>query len=323
MKIKGKFALVTGGAGFIGSHLVERLISEGASVRILDKLSTGEKANVPNSDKVEFLRGDVRNLRHIRAALEDIELVFHEAAQINPVKAVEKPLYDFEVNALGTMNVLKAMSSLDSDAVLLFASSAAVYGETKTVSISEQHSLRPVSPYGASKLAAEILCQTFYRTYGLKTICLRYFNIYGPLQHKYVMFDLLKKLYERQTVLKVLGTGEQMRDFMYISDAINATLLLAQTPTAFGETFNVGSGLGTSISNLATTILQILGLQDKTKIHYTGVSWEGDVPALVADIIKIKELGFRVKVGLKNGLTQLINWFNHSYLRERRDALCE
>ena len=321
MNFNDSRVLITGGAGFIGSNLAKFLLEEGAKITIFDDFSTGSMWNIREIlNYVTVVKGDIRDFESVKKAVADQDFVFHLAANASVPISTKNPRYDFEVNAFGTLNVLEALLNLGSKAPLIFASSAAVYGEPKSIPIPEEYPLRPASPYGTSKLAGEVLCRTFCHVYGLPTICFRYFNVYGPLQRKYVMFDIMNKLRKRHDRLEVLGTGNQIRDFIYISDAMDVTLLLARTPSAFGEVYNVGTGIGTTIRELVNLILQVTSLQHKTKVLYTNESWKGDAQKLVADIIKIKEYGFRPKIELKTGLTRFIHWCNTSYLQEQGDV---
>jgi len=313
-------ALVTGGAGFIGANLAKELVQKGARVTIFDDFSSGSVQNIRDiEDRVTVVKADVRDFDSAKRVVKNQDFIFHLAANTSVSFSVSDPRHDFEVNALGTLYMLKSMLDLDSDAVFLLSSSAAVYGEAEALPISEDQPTRPMSPYGASKLAAEQLCRTFHKNYGLRTVCLRYFNVYGPLQRKYVMLDLLKKLDERQDVLEVLGTGDEMRDFIFVSDVVDATLLLAQLPAAVGETFNVGSGVGTRIRDVASNIVEMLGLHNKTRIHYTGTSWKGDVKFFWADIKKIMNQGFHPKVELRQGLELLREWYQGSLWSRKGD----
>jgi UDP-glucose 4-epimerase len=324
MDFKNCKVLITGGAGFIGANLANRLLKEGAAVTVYDDFSVGSRWNLKEIvNEVTVVKGDVRNFAKVKRAAGGQDFVFHLAANASVPISSENPKYDFEVNAAGTLNVLEALRELGSSAPLVFTSSAAVYGEHKSVSPSEECLPRPLSPYGASKLAAEVTCQAFYHTYGLPTICLRFCNVYGPLQRKYVMFDIMEKLQKGEDKLEILGTGSQVRDFIYIFDAIDACLMLAETPAAFGQVYNVGTGVGTTIRELVGVILGVLGLQDKTKVFYTNESWVGDVERLLADVTRIRGLGFRPKIDLKTGLTRFIDWYKSSYLQERRATQCE
>ena len=319
MSFNDSTVLVTGGAGFTGANLARILFEKRTKITIFDNFSSGSMLNLREiKNYVTIVKSDVRDFEAVKKVVADQDFVFHMAANASVPDSIENPSYDFKVNAVGTLNVLKALLDLDSDALLVFASSAGVYSEQDSAPISEKSPLKPLSPYGASKLTGEILYQTFSNVYGLRTLRLRYFNVYGPLQRKYIMFDLVNKLRKRQDILEVLGTGNQIRDFIYISYAIDAALLLAKTPSAFGEVFNVGTGIGITIRELVNLFLLILGIQHKAKVFYTNESWKGDVQKLIADITKMKGHGFQPEIELETGLTRFIDWFNTSYSQGQR-----
>ena len=312
MNWQDKEVLVTGGAGFIASHLVDLLVEKGASVTALDNLKDGKIENLEQSkDKICFKKTDVRDYEGLREVIKEkeIEIVFHFAANANVPYSVEDPKYDFETNACGTFNVLKSCMDNDVEKVI-YASSAAVYGEPEYIPVDENHPLNPISPYGASKLAAEKLGFAYYHTYGIPFVSMRIFNTYGPRQPRYVMFDFLKKLRENPNKLEVLGTGEQIRDYCYVTDMANVFILAAENENAVGEAFNIAGGNTISIKELAELLVRILRLEGNTEIYYTGKSWKGDIVKLVADINKIKsKLGFEPKIKLKEGIVKLKDWF--------------
>lgn len=314
MRLKGKRVLITGAAGFIGSHLVDGLVEEGAEVVAVDNLKGGDLSNLEQSlDRIEFHKVDIRDFEALKSVMDGVEMVFHLAANANVPYSVEDPKYDFESNALGTFNVLKLSLDLGVEKVI-YASSAAVYGEPIYVPIDEKHPLNPISPYGASKLAGERLGFAYYSTYGLKFTALRIFNTYGERQRRYVMFDFLRKLAENPKRLKVLGTGEQVRDFCYVKDCVEAFILAAEKNLAVGDVFNIAGGNPISIRDLAYLMVKMLGLDGQTEIMFTGESWKGDIVNLYADISKIKsELGFEPKVKLDEGILRLKRWFDESY----------
>lgn len=192
---------------------------------------------------------------------------------------------------------------------IIYASSAAVYGEPEYVPIDENHPLNPVSPYGASKLAGEKLGFAYYLTYGIPFVSMRIFNTYGPRQRRYVMFDFLRKLKKNQKKLEVLGTGGQIRDYCYVRDTANAFIVAAENENTVGEAFNIAGGNPISIKELAELMVRILRLEGNTEIYYTGKSWKGDIVKLVADISKIKKLGFKPRTKLKEGILKLKDWF--------------
>ncbi len=306
--------LITGGAGFIGANLAHFLSERGAQITIYDDFSVGSLENIKSlAGKVTVVNGKIENFESVKRAIADQEYVFHLAANASVPISSENPRYDFETNLLGTFNVLESLRTMKSPANLLLTSSAAVYGRQNILPMQESTELKPCSPYGASKLAAEIMCQTFHRVYDLPAVCVRFFNVYGPLQRKYVMFDIMKKLRQDKNRLEVIGTGLQIRDFLYVSDAIDACLLLIRTQSAFGNVYNVATGIGTKIQDLVTMLLEILELDEKTDVVYTRKSWAGDIEKLLADTTKINTLGFKPKVDLKEGLSRFVSWFNASY----------
>ena len=315
MILKNKNVLVTGAAGFIASHLVDALIRKGVNLIAIDNLKDGKIENLEKSkDQICFKKVDIRDYEGLREIIkEEVEIVFHFAANANVPYSVEDPRYDFEANAGGTFNVLKSCMDTNIEKII-YASSAAVYGEPEYIPIDESHPLNPISPYGASKLAGEKLGFAYYRTYGIPFISLRIFNTYGPRQRRYVMFDFLKKLKENSKKLKVLGTGEQIRDYCYVRDTVNAFILAAEKENTVGEVFNVAGGNPISIRELAELMIRILGLEGDTEIYYTGKSWKGDIFNLVADNSKNTDnLGFKPRVRLDEGIEKLIDWFDNQY----------
>jgi len=307
--------LVTGVAGFMGSHLAERFISDGVEVVGIDNFSCGFMENLENLvKKKEFhlVKGDIRKIADLQRSMKEVEGVLHFAAQSSVPKSAENPLEDFEVNVRGTLNVLECARKLDVG-VVIFASSSTVYGVTEVLPTDENQPILPISNYGASKAAAEAFCASYSALYDIKTANLRYYNIYGPRSRRGVMFDLLEKLRKNWRELEVLGDGKQTKDYLYISDAVDATMLIIEKGRLKGEAYNVGYGRNFSVSEIVEEILKITGLAGKTKIRYTGKSWPGDVPVTLADISKLKSLGFRPKVSLGDGLRKFIDWYEKTY----------
>ena len=304
MNIKGKNVLVTGGAGFIGSHLVDRLVADGSEVVVIDNLQAGKMENLESVlDRITFIKGDIRDVELLKRAIADVDVVFHIGANASVPDSVENPRYDFETNALGTFNVLEASTNSDVKKIV-YASSAAVYGEPEYTPIDEGHPLQPISPYGASKLAGEKMGFAFNETYGLDFTAIRIFNTYGPRQPRYVMYDFIKKLRKNPKKLEVLGTGEQVRDCCYISDMVDAFMLVAEKGD---EIYNAAGGIPTSIKELAE--FMVSEISPNAKIRYGGKSWKGDINTLIADITKLRDLGFKPKVPLEEGVRNLIRWF--------------
>ncbi|MFX0067610.1 MAG: SDR family NAD(P)-dependent oxidoreductase [Candidatus Hodarchaeota archaeon] len=308
-----KDVLITGGAGFIGSNCVKTLAKMGAKVSVLDNFQSGSLDNLkPVMNKIRLVNGDVRNFKEVKRLVNGCDFVVHYAANASVPASVENPLYDFETNALGTFNILEAVRQSGKDTVVAYASSAALYGELTKVPLKEDLCTRPISPYGISKLCGENYCRLYHKTYGVKTVSLRYFNVYGPHQPRYVMFDFLRKLSNNPNKLEILGSGQQVRDFVYVADAVSATLMAAGIQSAYGDTFNVCTGVGTSVLDIAKNILDLLGLEN-TEIICTGKSWEGDVDILVGDPSKLVSLGYRSKYSLKEGLQELIKWYIRAF----------
>ena len=303
MTVKDMCVVVTGGAGFIGSHLVERLVKKGAYVVVIDNFHAGTLQNVASVSKdIHLVTADIRDAASL-TIIADADIVFHLAANASVPFSVENPRYDFETNALGTFNVLEA--SLNSDIKkFVYASSAAVYGEPVYTPIDENHPLRPLSPYGVSKLAGENAGVAFKKMYGLPFTAVRIFNTYGPRQPRYVMYDFIKKLKKTPQTLEVLGTGEQIRDYCYVSDMIDVFMAVAEKGDSI---YNAASGVPTSIRELAE--LMVATLSPDAAIHYTGTSWKGDITTLTADITRLKQLGCEPVIPLREGVKKLIQWF--------------
>jgi len=306
--------LVTGGAGFIGSHIVNRLLNNGFEVTVIDNLSTGRLEKIDYNDRpnFHFIKGDIRDFDLIKGVVIDIDAVFHKAALVNVVYSFKDPLTTHDVNVRGTLNLLK--TCLNSDVKrIIFASSASIYGETNVLPIREDIIQKPMSPYAVSKLAAENYAKLFFRAYGLETVCLRYFNVYGPKQESspysgVTPIFINRALHEQPPVIH--GNGEQTRDFVNVQDVVDANMLALWSKNAVGEVFNIGTGTPTSIDQLAKTILQILG-KESLKPIYTD-SRPGDIPASYADISKARRaLGYNPKVTLKEGITKLVDWYRH------------
>lgn len=309
MTLRGRRVLVTGGAGFVGSHLVDALVAEGAHVIVLDNLKTGSLENLVDAwGSIRFIEADVRDREAVEEAVQGQEIVFHLAANANVPYSVQDPVYDFEANVLGGYNVIR--SCLESGVQrLVYASTAAVYGNPSYTPMDEGHLLNPISPYGASKLAVEHLGFAYHKTYGLAFTAIRISNTYGERLSKYVMYDLLAKLHRDPDHLEVLGDGEQRRDFCYITDTCQYLLLAAQAPQVCGEALNLAGGGPVSIKGLVELILELLGLNNRTKVTFTGESWQGDIAMLLVDDAKIRRLlGFTPQVSLREGLLKLIYW---------------
>jgi UDP-glucose 4-epimerase len=302
-----KKVVITGGAGFIGSHLAGELISRDYRVVIVDDLSTGSEQNIEMlaKDKVEFVRGSVTHLPLLNKLLRNVAYVFHLAAITSVPLSLEKPLTSHNVNVTGTLNVLLAAKNNKVEKVV-YASSAAVYGDTTLLPHREDMLPNPQSPYAVTKLAGEYFCQIFEQVYKLPTICLRYFNVYGPRQdpnsqYAAVIPIFIKRLSKGRRPV-IFGDGEQTRDFVYINDVVTSSILAAESCTC--GVFNIGSGVSVTVNDLAKLLINTTG--KKLVPCYKG-SRLGDIKHSLADIAKAKTLGYDPKYSLERGLRETIN----------------
>jgi UDP-glucose 4-epimerase len=312
---RGKKVLVTGGAGFIGSHLVDALVNEGARITVLDNLQAGRWTNIDtSSENVRLVEGDVREAEGVNNIVRETqpEFVFHLAANASVPGSVDDPCYDFESNCGGTFVLLNAIRLAGIRSRTVVASSGAVYGEPEEFPIRENSSLAPISPYGASKLAAEIEARMFSDVYEMQISMARIFNSYGPRMPRFVVFDFLKKLQSGPDHLEILGNGKQVRDLNYVADTVTGLMVLA-TDGGSGEAYNVASGDSHDVTEIAHMLLDTLGLRDRTRISYTGKSWSGDAQRWEVDIEKIQSLEYTPVVPLKEGLEQVITWYQQTF----------
>ncbi len=303
--------LVTGGAGFVGSHVVAKLIDEGESVRVLDNLDTGNKKNIsPFIKKIDFWRADITDCKAVKKAVKGVDYVLHIAAQRAVPRSVDDPLSTDRVNVQGTLNILWAAREAHVKRVV-YVSSSAVYGDITDMPLKESYPPAPTSPYGVSKLAGEYYCAVFSQIYGLETVSLRYFNVFGPRQDPHSQYANVIPLFIEGALdgkpVEVHGDGLQSRDFTYIEDTVSATLLATKAPGASGKVFNVGTGKEYSILELVRVVEQITG----KKIHYTHTKARaGDIRRAVADISLAESiLGYKVTVGFEKGVEKTAQWF--------------
>ena len=307
--------LVTGGAGFIGSHIVERLVQEGQHVRVIDNLSTGKRKNIePFLEKIEFIEGDVRDLELVRKAMDGVDYVLHQAAVPSVPRSVKDPLTTNAVNVEGTLNILIAARDAGVKRVV-YASSSSVYGDTPTLPKQEGMKPQPRSPYAVSKLAGEFYCQVFYHVYGLETVVLRYFNVFGPRQDPESQYAAVVPKFItallRNEPPTIFGDGEQSRDFTYVENVVEANLLATQAKgtDVAGQVFNIACGTRITINKLAQMLAEIIGVDPELEPHYAPPR-PGDVRHSLADISKGQEfLGYHVKVDLFEGLKRTVDWY--------------
>ncbi|VVB66702.1 L-arabinose 1-dehydrogenase (NAD(P)(+)) [Candidatus Gugararchaeum adminiculabundum] len=301
-------ALVTGGAGFIGSHLVDRLAGQGFTVAVLDDFSTGKRENLEESaGKIKVIEGSILDEETVKKAVSGCELVFHNAAFVSATESVADPERCNEVNARGTLNVLSAAKE-GGVKRFVFSSSSAVYGELEGIA-SESAQADPISPYGVSKLVAENYCQVFKKQYGISTIALRYFNVYGPRQNPDSEYAAVIPKFaaaaKKGKPLTIFGDGTQTRDFIYVGDVADANLLAAKS--GYCGTLNVASGKAISINELAEKIIAAAG--SKSGVTHAKER-KGDIKKSAADAkLAKKALGFSAKTGLDEGLQKVLGSF--------------
>lgn len=300
--------LVTGGAGFIGSNLVAALLERGDDVRVLDNFSTGSRANLAALGReVEVVEGDLRSYERVHTAVRGSEVVFHQGALGSVPRSVQDPLTSTAVNVEGTLNVLLAARDEGIRRVVA-ASSSSVYGDGGTFPRVETQSPNPISPYAVAKLAAERFCVSFARVYGIETVALRYFNVFGPRQDPSSQYAAVVPRFIRAIAdgrpVTVHGDGEQSRDFTYVENVVRANLLAADGADAAGRVLNVATGASQTVNALADTVGRLLGLPVE-KAH--GPAQPGDVRESWADVSAAREaLGYEPAVGFEEGLRRTI-----------------
>lgn len=297
--------LVTGGAGFIGSHLVKELVKSGYSVRVLDNLSNGSLENIRDVlGSIEFIKGDIRDKNVVEGALKGVDAVVHLAALIDVAESVEKPELYLDVNVNGTFNVARASRKVSA---FIFASTCAVYGEPVRIPIGEDHPLSPKSPYAATKIAGEAFVQAYGNLYGYRPVILRLFNVYGPRQSK-AYAGVITEFVKRATIGEppiIFGDGEQTRDFVHVRDVAKAIIKALETNNASGI-YNIGSGVAITINDLAHLILKLAGKENIEPRH--GPPRPGDIKHSQANINRAKmELGYNPSVSLEEGIKEILN----------------
>ncbi len=302
--------LVTGGAGFIGSHIVERLVKEGEPVRIIDNFVTGKRENLGHFiDKVDLVEGDILDLNKVRTAMKGIGNVFHQAALRSVPLSVDNPLPTNEVNTQGTLNILVAARDAGVKRVV-YASSSSVYGDSPVLPKCEDQPCVPQSPYAVSKLAGENYCTVFAKVYGLETISLRYFNVFGPRQDPDSPYAAVIPRFISQALsgrpLEVHGDGRQSRDFTYIEDVVEANLLSVRAALCGDGVFNIAQGTAHSLLDIITLLEQLIG--KKLEIVHTPPR-RGDVRRTLADIGRANlQLGYHPATTFEKGIVQAINY---------------
>ncbi len=303
--------LVTGGAGFIGSHLTDALVARGDEVVVLDNLSTGKPANLAGvRDRIRFVEGSITDLAVVRECCAGVDTVFHQAALASVPRSVDDPIASNETNVSGTLNVLWAARECGVRRVVYAASSSA-YGDTEVLPKREDMPANPLSPYAVNKYVGELYCAVFDRLYGLSTVGLRYFNVFGPRQDPQSQYAAVVPIFITRLLAGkapvIHGDGEQSRDFTYIRNVVAANLLAAAAPRTGGQTVNIACGDRISLNELYARLRALVG-SDLAAVH--GPARAGDVKHSQADIAAAgRLLGFRPEVGLEEGLRETVAWY--------------
>lgn len=303
-----KIAVVTGGAGFIGSHLVDALLARGATVRVIDNLSTGKRENIAHVlDKIEFTEGSILDSETLARVMQGADYVFHQAAVPSVPKSVKDPETTHEANATGSLKVYIAARDAKVKRVV-YAASSSFYGDTPTLPKDETMPANPLSPYALQKYVGERYAWMFYSLYGLETVALRYFNIYGPRQDPHSEYSAVIPLFiaslKKGTPPTIFGDGTTSRDFTFVTDAVQANLLAAVTPGIAGEVFNCAGGRRVSLTELVAELQKQMGT-DVTPIHAD--ERVGDIKHSYADCSKAERLmGYKPQVAFEDGLAKTI-----------------
>jgi nucleoside-diphosphate-sugar epimerase len=303
--------LVTGGAGFIGSHISEELVKRGHVVRVLDNFLTGKKENIASLlDKIEFIEGDIKDFETCQHALEGVDFVLHQAALPSVPRSIKDPLTTNENNIRGTLNVLLASREAKVKKVVI-ASSSSVYGDDTHLPKIEGRQGNPLSPYALSKLVGEHYCRIFSQIYGLPTVFLRYFNIFGPRQDPFSQYaavipNFITKMLKGEKPI-IFGDGEQSRDFTFVSNVVEANILASKAQDVSGEAFNIACGERTTVNSLVNTINEVLN-KNIDPVH--DEPRPGDVKNSYAEISKARKmLKYEPLVPFNEGLKKTINWY--------------
>lgn len=303
--------LVTGGAGFIGSHIVEGLLKKGGEVTVLDNFETGNRKNLVDFlPDIEMIEGDIRDEGTVKSAMKGIDVVFHQAAVPSVPRSIREPLYTHDVNVNGTLTLLLG-ARIERVSRFVFASSSSIYGDTPTLPKTEDMAPSPLSPYAVQKLMGEYYVRVFYQAYSLPTVALRYFNVFGPRQdpnseYAAVIPKFIDRILDKKPPV-IYGDGTQSRDFTYIQNVVDANILASENGRCLGEVLNISTGIRFEIENVAERIGEVLGF-DTSPIH--DPPRDGDIKHSLGDISRAKKLlGYDVRVGFNEGLAATVKWY--------------
>jgi UDP-glucose 4-epimerase len=299
-------AVVTGGAGFLGSHAVDALLARGANVTIFDAFTEGARENT--NSRAKLIDGDIRNPADARKALDGADFVLHFAAIASVPRCTEVPAEAYDVNVAGTVTLLETLRRSRSQATFLLSSSASVYGRSATPRLfSETAPTAPVSTYAASKCSAELIVEDYTRSFGIDGRVVRFTNVYGPRQPRYILFDMYNKVLAATDRLQVLGSGRQQRDFCYCSDAIAGALAVLACANPAHRTFNISGMRPVTVMQFAQAVAAAMG-KPNLKIETAGDTWLGDVDYILADSARIRELCPPPVVDLDEGIKAFVDW---------------
>ncbi len=308
-------SLITGGAGFIGSNMARFLLEKGQSVRVLDNFENGKKENLAEiSDKIELIVGDVRDTDTVKKSVDNVDVVYHLAALGSVPRSIADPATSHDVNVNGTFNMLEGSRQANVKRFIL-ASSSSVYGENPVLPQHEDLPLAPISPYGATKAIGEIYCKTFYETYGLQTISLRYYNVFGPRQDPNSQYAAAIPLFVsalmRDKSPRIFDDGEQTRGFTYIDNVTSANWLAATAKQTKGQAMNISTLTAVSVNTVVNTIKELLAKESIKPIY--DPPRQGDIKHSLADVSKAKEIiGYEPKVSFEEGIRKAIGWYKEN-----------
>ena len=307
-RFSGRNVVVTGGAGFVGSHLAEALVTANANVVVADSLASGSLANLSRMNQPHFVNTTLGDDDELARVMVDAEFVFHCAANAYVPPSVKDPMYDFELNLRLPLRILEWCRLKSPLTRVLLFSSGAIYGNPRYVPMDEEHPTAPISPYGVSKLAADRYGAVYAQLYSLQVASLRCFPVYGPRQRKQVVYDLMQRMKAGKGRVTVLGDGTQVRDFCFVEDMARAAMTIAAVAPLEGEAWNAGGGEGVSIQELVVRIGRALKLE--AQATFTGKVRPGDPEAMVADISRLRQLGWSPMVGIDEGLARTATWLD-------------